>query len=117
MTLHLYMYLLLAAAARITAKSGLESYAYNLPDSLNKKFADKFDAADKEKLEDAVNDTVRWLNQSQEASKEEYEEKQNRKCRAVCLYCVRRIFLINIIVDDQGSWKRHCMIFTIESKK
>ena len=101
-------HLLLAAAARITPKNGLESYAYNLPDSLNKKFADKFDAADKEKLEDAVNDTVRWLNQSQEASKEEYEEKQKRKCRAVCLLlCSKDFSSWNIIVDDQGSWKRH----------
>ena len=37
---------------------------------------DKFDAADKSKLETAVNETISWLDNSQEASKEEYEEKQ-----------------------------------------
>ncbi|KAJ7685113.1 heat shock cognate 70 [Mycena polygramma] len=66
-----------AAAARITAKNGLESYAYNLRNSLNdEKLADKFDAGDKAKLEGAVNDTIKWLDASQEGSKEEYEEKQ-----------------------------------------
>lgn len=66
-----------AAAARITAKNGLESYAYNLRNSLtDEKLADKFDAADKSKLETHVNETIKWLDESQEASKEEYEEKQ-----------------------------------------
>ena len=35
-----------------------------------------FDAADKSKLETAVNDAIKWLDTSQEVSKEEYEEKQ-----------------------------------------
>ena len=66
-----------AAAARITSKNGLESYAYNLRNSLNdEKLADKFEAADKSKLETAVNDTIKWLDASQEGSKEECEEKQ-----------------------------------------
>ena len=34
------------------------------------------DAADKSKLETAVNDAIKWLDTSQEVSKEEYEEKQ-----------------------------------------
>jgi len=66
-----------AAAARITAKNGLESYAYNLRNSLtDEKLADKFDAADKSKLETAVNEAISWLDNSQEGSKEEYEDKQ-----------------------------------------
>lgn len=66
-----------AAAARITAKNSLESYAYNLRNSLNdEKLADKFEAADKTKLEGVVNETIKWLDVSQEGSKEEYEDKQ-----------------------------------------
>ena len=66
-----------AAAARIQAKNGLESYAYNLRNSItDEKLADKFEAADKIKLEAAVNETISWLDSSQEASKEEYDEKQ-----------------------------------------
>jgi L1 cell adhesion molecule like protein len=65
------------AAARISAKNGLESYAYSLRNTTqDDKLADKFDAADKKKLEDAITETVKWLDASQEASKEEYEEKQ-----------------------------------------
>jgi hypothetical protein len=45
-----------AAAARISTKNGLESYAYNLCNSLSdEKFADKFEPADKSKLETTVN--------------------------------------------------------------
>ncbi|KAI0709469.1 heat shock protein HSS1 [Earliella scabrosa] len=65
------------ATARISAKNGLESYSYNLRNSLSdEKLADKFDPADKKKLEDAVNAAISWLDSSQEASKEEYEEHQ-----------------------------------------
>ncbi|KAH8817566.1 heat shock cognate 70 [Flagelloscypha sp. PMI_526] len=66
-----------AAASRIQAKNGLESYAYNLRNSINdEKLADKFEAADKTKLTTAVDEAISWLDNSQEASKEEYEERQ-----------------------------------------
>jgi L1 cell adhesion molecule like protein len=65
------------AAARISAKNALESYAYNLRNTLqDDKLADKFDAADKSKLQTAVDESISWLDASQEASKEEYEGKQ-----------------------------------------
>ena len=57
----------------------LESYAYNLrTNSLtDEKLADKFESStDKAKSESAINDTIGWLDNSQEGSKEEYEEKQ-----------------------------------------
>ncbi|KAG8996956.1 70-kilodalton heat shock protein [Tulasnella sp. 427] len=66
-----------AAAARISAKNGLESYAYNLRNTINdSNLKDKFAAGDKETLESAVNETISWLDASQEAAKEEYESKQ-----------------------------------------
>jgi hypothetical protein len=65
------------AAARISSKNGLESYTYNLRNSItDEKLADKFDPADKTKLEAAVNEAISWLDNSQEASKEEYDGKQ-----------------------------------------
>ncbi|KAI6045427.1 heat shock protein 70 family, partial [Pisolithus marmoratus] len=51
-------------AARIQAKNGLESYAYDLRNSM-------------EKLETAVNETINWLDSSQEASKEEYDDMKH----------------------------------------
>ena len=66
-----------AASARISAKNGLESYAYNLRNTMtDEKLAGKFEPADKTKLEAAINETISWLDSSQEASKEEYESKQ-----------------------------------------
>ncbi|KAJ6452425.1 heat shock cognate 70 [Mycena sanguinolenta] len=66
-----------AAAARIASKNALESYAYNLRNSLtDDQLSGKFDSADKSKLEAAVNEAIKWLDASQAASKEEYEEKQ-----------------------------------------
>jgi len=66
-----------AAVGRVTARNGMESYAYNLRNSMNdEKLASKFDPADKAKLETAVNEAISWLDASQEASKEEYEGRQ-----------------------------------------
>ncbi|UZJ57446.1 hypothetical protein CBS101457_006766 [Exobasidium rhododendri] len=65
------------AVARVAAKNGLESYSYNLKNSLSEEqFASKLDAGDKEKLEGAIKETISWLEASQEASTEEYAEKQ-----------------------------------------
>ncbi|KAG2210532.1 hypothetical protein INT47_002474 [Mucor saturninus] len=66
-----------AAAARIQAKNGLESYAYNLRNTLQEeKVSTKLEAADKEKLDAAVKEAIEWLDNSHEASKEEYESRQ-----------------------------------------
>ena len=66
-----------AAAERIGAKNGLESYAYNLRNSLNEEaFASKLDAADKDKLKKSIDETIEWLDASQEASLDEYKDKQ-----------------------------------------
>lgn len=66
-----------AAAARIQAKNGLESYAYNLRNTLQEeKVSTKLEAGDKEKLDAAVKEAIEWLDNSHEASKEEYEARQ-----------------------------------------
>jgi L1 cell adhesion molecule like protein len=68
-----------AAAARIAAKNGLESYAYNLRNTLqDENVGGKLEASDKESLQKAVDEAIKWLDESQEASKEEYEEQQKQ---------------------------------------
>ncbi|GAA5853679.1 hypothetical protein JCM3766R1_000588, partial [Sporobolomyces carnicolor] len=61
---------------RITAKNGLESFAYNLRNAVDGDLKDKLEASDKEALDKAITETISWLDASAEASKEEYEEKQ-----------------------------------------
>ncbi|KAI9363197.1 70 kDa heat shock protein 3 [Pilaira anomala] len=65
------------ATARITARNGLESYAYNLRNTLqDEKVGGQLPADDKEKIKNASDEAIKWLDESQEASKEEYESKQ-----------------------------------------
>ncbi|KAJ3350415.1 70-kilodalton heat shock protein, partial [Allomyces javanicus] len=65
------------AAARVQAKNGLESYAYNLRNTINDdKVGGKLDKDDKDKLDAAITETINWLDHNQEAAKDEYEHKQ-----------------------------------------
>lgn len=62
---------------RIDAKNGLENYAYSMKNTVNdEKIASKLDAGDKQKILDAVDKAVKWLESNQEASKDEYESHQ-----------------------------------------
>ena len=60
----------------VTAKNGLESYAYNLLNSIQDEVP---------KLEAAIRSTTDWLNNTQKASREEYESKQKELERAANL--------------------------------
>merc|ERR1719261_499265 len=64
---------------RIDARNGLEGYCYNLKNMLEdeeKGIADKISEEDKETIEEAVKDALEWLDDNQEAEKEDYEAKQ-----------------------------------------
>ncbi|KAJ3154928.1 70-kilodalton heat shock protein [Geranomyces michiganensis] len=66
-----------AAAERIQAKNGLESYAYNLRNTLSdEKVSSKLDGDSKIKLENAIDEAIKWLDTNLEGSKEEYESRQ-----------------------------------------
>ncbi|KAK9374072.1 heat shock protein 70 family [Lipomyces chichibuensis] len=64
-------------AARIAAKNGLESYSYSLKNTLTEEAVkEKLDAADKDKLQKAIDEAVEWLDSNQTATTEEYSDKQ-----------------------------------------
>jgi len=66
-----------AEASRISAKNGLESYAYSLRNTLSDtKVDEKLDPADKEKLNAEISKIVSWLDENQQATKDEYESMQ-----------------------------------------
>ncbi|KAK4173499.1 heat shock protein 70 family [Triangularia setosa] len=66
-----------AEGARVAAKNGLESYAYSLRNTLSDpKVDEKLDASDKETLKAEIDKIVAWLDESQQATKEEYEDRQ-----------------------------------------
>merc|ERR1719217_1250459 len=64
---------------KVDKRNALEGYAYNLRNTLNdeeKGVADKISEEDKEKLEEAVKETLDWLDENDDAEVEEFEEKQ-----------------------------------------
>ncbi|KAJ8099441.1 heat shock protein 70 family [Lipomyces tetrasporus] len=64
-------------AARIAAKNGLESYSYSLKNTLSEEAVkEKLDAADKDKLQKAIDETVEWLDSNQTATTEEFSDRQ-----------------------------------------
>ncbi|KAL6597126.1 hsp71-like protein [Neocallimastix californiae] len=68
-----------AVAQRVQAKNALESYAYNLRNSIqDEKIAPHIEAADKDKLNKVIDETIEWLDHNQEATKEEYDHHQKQ---------------------------------------
>jgi heat shock 70kDa protein 1/2/6/8 len=77
---------------RITARNSAESYAYSLRNTLSEEgIKDKIDAADKEKLEAAINEMISWLDASQTASTEEFEGRQ-KELEAVASPIMMKIY-------------------------
>ena len=67
-----------AEAARIQAKNGLESYAYNLKSTVinDSTMSAKLSSEDKTALENAVNEAIQFVENSSAASKDEIESHQ-----------------------------------------
>merc|ERR1712160_134020 len=64
---------------RIDARNGLESFVYNLKNTLEddeKGLADKISPEDKKGLQDMIDETLDWMEENPEADKEDYDEKQ-----------------------------------------
>ena len=63
-------------AERIRAHNDLESYAYNLRNSVNdENLKGKISAGDKKKLNEAIEEAIKFLESNEEASKEEFEQR------------------------------------------
>jgi len=64
---------------RVTAKNGLESYLYNLKNTLDdeeKGIADKIDEGEKNELVSIIDEALDWLEENPEGETEEFAEKQ-----------------------------------------
>uniref|UniRef100_A0A7S0CFI1 Uncharacterized protein n=1 Tax=Proboscia inermis TaxID=420281 RepID=A0A7S0CFI1_9STRA len=64
---------------RIDARNGLESFLYNLKNTLDdeeKGVADAITPEDKKELQDIIDETLDWMDENPEADKEDYDEKQ-----------------------------------------
>jgi len=61
---------------RIDGRNALEGYLYSLKNNVEEKLEDKIDEDDKDTVLTAVQDAMDWLEDNQEADKEDYEAKQ-----------------------------------------
>jgi len=61
---------------RVESKNKLENYAYTIRNSIrDEKLAGKIEGGDKETIEKAVDEAVKWLDQNQSGTKEEFDYK------------------------------------------
>merc|ERR1712033_47791 len=69
---------------RIQSKNGLESYAYNMKQSVeDEKVKDKISEEDRKTVVDKCEEILKWLEENMEASKEEFDGKQ-KEVEGVC---------------------------------
>eukprot|EP00178_Gracilaria_changii_P024161 TRINITY_DN728_c0_g1_i1.p2 TRINITY_DN728_c0_g1~~TRINITY_DN728_c0_g1_i1.p2 ORF type:complete len:657 (+),score=147.09 TRINITY_DN728_c0_g1_i1:8110-10080(+) len=66
-----------AAKAKIESRNALENYCYTLRNTLSEdKVKDKISEEDKKAIEDKVAEVLKWMEDNENAEKEEYDEKQ-----------------------------------------
>merc|ERR1712224_783853 len=62
---------------RIEAKNALENYCFSLKSSISgEETQNKMSESDKSVLESKIDDTIKWLDENQNAEIDEYQEKQ-----------------------------------------
>ena len=78
---------------RVDARNSLETYAYNMKNTVadDDKLASKIADDDKSQIEEAVKDTLDWLDDNQNAEKEEYEEKL-KDIESICNPLVSKVY-------------------------
>jgi heat shock protein 5 len=82
------------AKDRIDGRNALESYCYSLKNQLEdeeKGIADKLDEDDKEALETAVQSTLDWLDENQEADKDEFDTKR-KEVEAIANPIIKKVY-------------------------
>lgn len=77
---------------RIAAKNALESYCFNMKQTVeDEKIAAKMSDDDKKKVGDACDSTLKWLDSNQTAEKEEFEHKL-KEIEKICSPIVTKMY-------------------------
>merc|ERR1711966_407025 len=78
---------------RIDARNSLETYCYNMKNQVGDadKLADKLEEEDKTTISEAVQEALDWMDDNQEAEKEDYEAKL-KEVEAVCNPIVSKVY-------------------------
>jgi len=77
---------------RISAKNSLESYCFNMKSTVeDDKFKDKVPEEDRNKILEACNDAIKWLDANQLGEKEEYGHKQ-KEIEQICNPIITKMY-------------------------
>lgn len=78
---------------KIDARNKLETYIYNMRSTIGDKdkLADKVDSDDKEKIESALKEALEWLDDNQNAEKEDFDEKL-KEVEEVCNPVIKQVY-------------------------
>ncbi|GKD71422.1 heat shock cognate 70 kDa protein 2-like protein [Tanacetum coccineum] len=77
---------------KVEAKNGLENYAYNMRNTISdEKVSSKIAAADKKKMEDAIEQAISWLDANQLAEVEEFEDK-TKELESICNPIIAKMY-------------------------
>jgi len=90
---------------RINARNGLESYLYNLKNTLEddeKGVSDKIEAAEKNELISLIDESLDWLEENPEAEGEEYTAKQ-KEVEQVANPIMRKVYQGEGAPGDSGE--------------
>jgi len=90
---------------RLEAKSHLDSYAYSLKNTLNdQKLGAKLRGDDKSKLEEAVKETLAWIDMNQTSASQQQFEEQQKKLEQVAMPIISKLYSSgNVPNADQTS--------------
>lgn len=76
----------------VNAKNSLESYAYNMKNTLNNENMKKsISEEDRNSIEKAVNETIEWFDNNSNSEKEEYENKQ-KELENICNPIITKMY-------------------------
>merc|ERR1712139_544749 len=81
-----------AQKSRIEAKNGLESYVFNMKQSIeDEKVADKISEEDKKAVVEKCDEAVAWIDANQAAEKDEFDEKK-KEVEQVCAPIISKLY-------------------------
>ena len=97
-----------AQKTRIAAKNGLEAYCYNMKSTLdNDQFKDKIPEEDRNKILQACNDAINWLDHNQMAETEEFKDKQ-KEIEGICNPIISRLYQGGNNAGGANSYPSSC---------
>lgn len=76
---------------KVDARNKLETFVYSMKNTINDKLAEKIDSDDKKKIESALKEATEWLDDNQNAEKEDYDEKM-KDLEDVCNPIIKKAY-------------------------